>query len=184
MPKATIRLPNGTVIIVDGAKSDVKDILGFAAGGRRETSERHLGERTERKPSPTPATAQTPENADGDTDHLAQIINQIKNCSEAEKIEAQILDQTSQVNRALLPLYIAHEYMKGHRGLTTGEISKVTKDLGTPISGANVSHTFAGSAMRYVMTRGIRKRGQPTLYSLNRRGVQYIKSVLAGATNG
>jgi hypothetical protein len=99
-------------------------------------------------------------------------------------IETQILDKAGQVNRVILPLYIVHEYMENKIGLTTGEVSKVTKELGIPISPANVSHTYIGSGKRYVLADIARKRGRPVRYQLSRRGVTYLKEVLKGTEGG
>lgn len=114
---------------------------------------------------------------------IMAIIAQIKNSEEADIIAERILDRTSAVDRILLPLYIVHEYMGNAFGLTSGEISGITRDLGTPISMANVAHAFSSSASRYVVGDKVRKKGVPVRYKLSRKGLSYIKSIISSATN-
>jgi hypothetical protein len=54
---------------------------------------------------------------------VAAIIALVKDCDDAEAIEKQILDKTSQVNRTLLPLYVVYKHMNNRFSLTSGEIS-------------------------------------------------------------
>jgi hypothetical protein len=110
-------------------------------------------------------------------------VNLTKTCDEAESIEAQILDRTSQVDRTLLPLYVVHEHLGNKFGLSSGDVSKITTDLGVPISTANASGTLSGTAAKYVMGDKVRKRGQAVRYKLSRRGVQYMKAVIAGKSD-
>jgi len=104
----------------------------------------------------------------------------VKNCDEAESIENKILDKASQVNRTLLPLYIVHEHMDNAVALTSGDINKITTDLGIPIATPNASRTLSGTASRYVIGDQVRTKGQPVRYKLSHRGIQYIKSVITG----
>ena len=118
-----------------------------------------------------------------DSIDYTQIVNLVKTCEEAEAIEKQILNRDSQVDRTLLPLYIVHEYLDNAFALTSGEIGKITTDLGIPISQPNASRTLAGTASRYVIGDKIKKKGQAVRYKLHRRGVDYIKSVIGGSGN-
>jgi hypothetical protein len=112
--------------------------------------------------------------------NLAEIVNLVKNCDEAESIENQILDRASQVDRVLLPLYIVHEYLDNSFGLSSGDIGRITRDLGVPVSQPNASRTLSGTASKYVMADGVRKKGTKLTYKLSRRGVTYIKGVISG----
>lgn len=180
MPKASFKLPNGTLISVEGSEEEVIRLLHLYGSAESDSRASRRKRPNRQATRPVPQASRSVDRASID---LAEIVNQVKTCAEAEKIELQILDATSQVNRVLLPLYIVNEYFDETKGLTTGDISKITKELGIPISTANVSHTLSGSANRYVMTDGVRKRGQPTKYRLIRRGQQYMKSVLAGKSD-
>lgn len=181
MTKATFTLANGTKVEIEGSAEEIQELLSFYSGDRA-------------PPQGSPPTGKKPRTirsrddvSQPDSDEtepgsqLAQIVNLIKSCDEAELIETSILDRSSQVDRTLLPLYIVHKHLGEGKGLTSGEVSKVTTDLGVPISGPNASRTLSGSASKYVMSDTVRRKGQRVRYVLNRRGVQYLESVIAGA---
>lgn len=112
--------------------------------------------------------------------NCTEIVNLVKDCDEADRIETQILDGSSQVNRTLLPLYIVHEHLGNAFALTSGEVNKVTTDLSIPISTPNASNTLSGTASRYVIGDKIKKKGLAVRYKLSRRGVKYMKDLLKG----
>ena len=179
MAKASITLPNGTVVNIEGTPEEVRQLLEFYSGQPSEIQRR----RSSKKPASTKKAGKKKETVSEGVD-CAEIVNLIKECDEAEAIEEQILDRTSQVNRTLLPLYIVHEYLANNHKLTSGEISKVTTDLGIPISQPNASRTLSGTASRYVIGDKVKKKGQPVRYKLSRRGVKYMKAVLEGTESG
>ena len=135
---------------------------------------------------PKTATIESGLNTDGDgnvsVDH-AKIVEKIKTCDEVDSIERKILSRSSQVNRTLLPLYIVHEYFTSGFGLSSGDIAKITTDLGIPIAVANASGTLSGKASKYVIGDSIRKKGGVVKYKLHKRGVDYMKSVIEGTSN-
>lgn len=114
------------------------------------------------------------------TADLSRIVNLAKNSDEAEDIERHILDRASQVDRTLLPLYLVHEHLDNAFGLSSGEVCKITTDLGVPVSQPNASKTLSGTAAKYVIGDRVRKRGQLVRYKLSRRGVQYMQAVIRG----
>lgn len=173
MPKAMITLPDGTVITVDGTQEEVAALVQLYSAKKSSPV------RTKSKKRSTVKTS----SEDSVEIDYNQIVNLIKTVEEAEDIEANILDRSSQVDRTLLPLYIAKEYLDEHLGLTSGDISKITTDLGIPISQPNASRALSGTASRYVIADKVRKKGHPTRYRLSRRGEQYIKSVISPAVN-
>jgi hypothetical protein len=176
MPKATLTLPNGTVVTVEGDSDAIKELLDYYGASSTQAPAQPRKRATEAAPS----AQRSPAVSEGQPDYAA-IVNLVKNCEEAERIESQILDKTSQVDRTLLPLYIVHEHLNNALGLTSGDVSKVTTELGIPISQANASRTLSGTGSRYVIGDQVRKKGQPVRYKLSRRGLQYMKSVIAGA---
>jgi len=178
MARATVTLANGTVVNIDGTTAEIKELLSFYGSAHAAPQERqktHATQKPERKTTPR---AQTDEVS------VSEIVKHVKNCDEADDIESRILDTTSQVNRILLPLFVVQKYMGSSHGLTTGEISTVTKDLGIPIHVANVSNALKGSAARYVIGDQVRRRGQPVRYALSRRGLKYIENVIKGTSGG
>ncbi len=172
MLNTSFKLPNGTEVTAKGTVEEVSKLLDFY-------SDSGAGEKPpQRKPTKTQSGSSGKVKTDKEVPDLAEIVNAVKNCDEAEAIETQILDRTSIVNRAILPLYIVHQQMANRFGLTTGEVSKITTNLGVPIATSNVSRTLSGSAKSYVIGDKIRKKGQPVRYKISRRGLKYLKSVI------
>ena len=136
MTKASLALPNGTTVTIEGTSEEVDRLLKLYAGQGPKTEGARKTTQGKQKLKPGKAKAQ------GEELDLAEIVNLIKNCDEAESVEERILDRTSLVNRVLLSLYVVHEYMANKYALTTGDINKITTDLGVPVSTANVSHAF------------------------------------------
>lgn len=169
MTKASLKLPNGTEVQIEGSPEEVHQLLSFYAGDAAKP-----------KPKSSKKPEQEAEKVVSDELDLSDVVNLVKECDEAEKIESQILDRSSQVDRTLLPMYIVHEYLDNNFGLTSGEISKITGDLGIPLSQPNASTTLSGTASRYVKGDKVKKKGQVVRYKLIRRGVQYMKGVIEG----
>jgi hypothetical protein len=183
MAKASIRLPNGTSVLSEGTTDEVRHLLEFygQAGGLPAKAKEKS--RVPKSARARKAPAERKSSSDTDQPNLAEIINLVKNCDEAEAIGTQVLDRTGQVNRILLPLYIVHEYQDNAFALSSGDINKITTDLGIPMQTPNVSGTLSGSASRYVMGDKVRKRGRATRYKLSRGGVKYFKTVLKGSAD-
>lgn len=185
MAKASLKLPNGTVVTLEGTPEEVKDLLELYGGeGQPASRTSSSTRRPASRPKVRGRVAKSSEgNQDGKPD-LNEIVTLAKDCDEAEAIETQVLDRTAQVDRTLLALYIVHEYLENAFGLTSGEVKKITTDLGIPISQPNASRTLSGTASKYVIGDKVKVRGQPVRYKLSRRGVKYMKEVLAGNSNG
>ncbi len=180
MPKAVVKLPNGTVVEIEGSPEEVQRLLTFYGLPTLEPKKPKVSKR-----KPTSAAADTIAKKDAPTPQdLATLINLVRTSEEAEAIETNVLDRTSEVNRVLLPLYLAHKHMGDSFGLTTVEIAAITTDLGIRVFRQNVLRAVTGSGARYVVGDRVRKPGQATRYRLNRRGLQYMKEVLEGASGG
>lgn len=173
MVKAQITLRNGTEITIDGTPQEVQVLLDHY--GQPAAKNRPNGAKKKVAPSKAAKSASAHETAD-----MAEIVNLVKNCDEAESIETQVLNRASQVDRVLLPLYIVHEHLKNAFGLSSGDIARITRELGVPMSQPNASRTLSGTASKYVMGDGVRKKGTRLTYNLSRRGVTYIKGVIKG----
>lgn len=179
MAKATLKLGNGTLVTIEGSLEEVRELLShyegepsISGGGTTGSAQRTGGSRQAAKASP------------GATVDLAAIVNLVKDCDEAEAIETNILDRASQVDRTLLPLYIVHEYLDNAFDLTSGQIAKITADLGIPISQPAASRALSGTASKYVMGDGVKRKGKPVHYKLSRRGVKYVHDVIRGDHSG
>jgi hypothetical protein len=188
MPKASLTLPNGTVVQIEGTTEEVRDLLqhyGAAPAPDHPASRagKAVRRRVRRAAGKSAAAAKPADRAADSGPDLSQIVNLAKNCDEAEDIERQILDRASQVDRTLLPLYLVHEHLENAFGLSSGEVSKVTTDLGVPVSQPNASKTLSGTAAKYVIGDRVRKKGQLVRYKLSRRGLQYMQSVISGGAS-
>jgi len=182
MPKASIILTDGTSVVIEGSPEEVAKLLALYGGAKSKVDATPDPRPTKLKRKPTATTkkgSSTTKKETSDSVDLSAIIETIKNCDQAEKIETQVLDKTGQVNRILLPLFIVHEHLDNAYSMTSGEISHIMKDLGTPVQLPNVSLTLSGTASKYVIGDKVRKKGYPVRYKLSRRGLQYFKEVLS-----
>jgi hypothetical protein len=184
MAKASLKLANGTVVTLEGTPEEVKHLLALYGGEQQQAAKPAARTRSTQKSKARARSVRSPEDKRDGKPDLSGIVTLAKDCDEAEAIEKQILDRTAQVDRTLLPLYIVHEHLSSAFGLTSGEVNKITTDLGIPISQPNASNTLSGTASKYVIGDKVKVRGQPVRYKLSRRGVKYIKEILAGNANG
>ena len=187
MPKATIKLPDGTSVVIEGSPEEVAKLLalyGGEASGTGASSAASIEKPNGKHATPNNKVVASKKAESGDSTNLPAIIKHIKNCDLAESIETMVLDKTGQVNRILLPLFIVHEYMGNAYGLTSGEVSQITTDLGIPVQTPNASRTLSGTASKYVIGDKVRKKGQAVRYKINRRGVKYFKGVLDEESDG
>lgn len=169
MAKASLILPDGTKVDIDGSPEEIRKILGTHAPTQEQIKPEKRREQSE---APTK------------TSNLNEIVNSIKSCKEAELIGKNILDRVSVVDRVLLPLYIVHAYLSPNQGLTSGEISKILSELGIGIHVPNISNTLSSTASKYVLGDKMRKKGQPVRYRISRKGMDYLKTVITGNNNG
>src|SRR6266581_2552374 len=144
MAKATLKLGSGSVVTIEGTADEVHELLTLY-GGRAKASP--MGPKAEAPRSVKDNSA----GQDGLEDRISDVVNRIKSCDEAEEIENQVLDKSDIANRCLLPLYIIHEQLDNKFGLTTGQISAVTKELGVFVHSTNVSRALTGSASKFVL---------------------------------
>lgn len=179
MPKASLTLRNGTTVTIEGTAMEVRDLLTFYDSAPKaslpDPSRTASAASVSLKPRSPSKDEQDPEKP---VDLMA-IVNHIKSCDEAEDMEKNILDRIDQLPRVLLPLYIVYEHMSNMTGLTSGEISRVTTELGIRIMVANASTKLSGAASKYVIGDRARKSGQPVRYKLSRRGHAYVKNIIA-----
>lgn len=120
---------------------------------------------------------QTKKDEKKEIDITLLITNKIKDCDEFEEIEKEVLDKNSIPNRVLLPFYICYKYFP-EQGLTTGNIEKITEELGVRVRTPNVSNAITNSLWKYLAGDSSRKKGKVVVYKLNRKGVNYFESIL------
>lgn len=172
MAKSTIKLENGTTITVEGTVEEVTKLLAVYGGSVKSNPEESTHSS---KPKPTTtSTTRSPENI---VDTVA-LVNATKNADDLEEIEKNILDKASQVDRVLLPIFIADREFGADVSLTSNDIYKFLKEFGISMALPNVSKTLSGTAMKYVIGDSARKKGASTSYKISRKGKQYIEQVL------
>jgi len=171
MAQATFTLQTGALVTIEGTTEEVKSLLGFYENSSinqkkdgKTIEERHIAANDMRE-----------ENAKPEETDIVEIINLAKTRDDAEAIEHNILLQTNEANRTLLPLFIVHENFNNAFGLTTTEIGRITLELG-----AKVSRQNALRALKFSTTGFVTKQGDPPRYTLNKRGALHIKKVLSG----
>ena len=178
MTKASLTLANGTAVIIEGTPTEVHKLLSFYGSPTSKPANGH----GHTPPAPLArhiAAAQVESKTDSELD-LMTIVNHVKSCDDSESIEKHILDQTDQLARVLLPMYVVFEHMNNAHGLTSGQINKVTVQLGVPVKPPNVSKTLSGAASKYIIGDTVRKNGQAVRYKLSRRGHKYMKELITG----
>jgi len=172
MPKANMNLPDGTKIVIEGTVGEIQKII-----ATRYTQQPLIAQNSKnghvRKQKPVATSS-------GEKKDLREIVNAIKNDSDFEKIEENILDKKSQVDRVLLPLYISHKQFGNSCELTSGEVSKILRDLNIQITQPNVAITFSRGASKYVIGNKLRKRGSKVYYRISRSGERHLASVIKG----
>lgn len=174
MPKASVLLPNGTKIEIDGTVEEIQKLTEFYGGGHGTELQAPF------RPKNT-FVSEKPTAADDGVDQpdIAKIVALVRECDEAERIETRVLDQRDVLNRVLLCLWIVQRYVDPTMGLTSGEIERITNQLGVKVAISNASSMLSGKAKIFVTGDTIRKQGGTVRYRLNRRGLQHFESVLA-----
>jgi hypothetical protein len=191
MLKAAFSLPNGTSVTIEGTDMEgtreaIKNILDYYSNSSPVVSPDSTKPNSKVRFKASEKKSESSDTSKVSPDTLTQIIHTIKTCPEAEAIERNILGKAkpAEADRVLLPLYIIHEHFENAFGLTTVEIETVTRDLGRKIkvSRQNANRQFVRTGTtKYVLGDKRRQIGAKIRYTLNTRGVQYIKSVLEKA---
>jgi len=177
MANAKFTTPQGTSLEISGTPEEIQKFLKIYESSTISTTSTNPNPKNKKLPVKRIKSEGSKPKSEN---ILLEIVNKIKDCDEAKEIEENILDRNSQVDKVLLPLYVIHEYLNDDVALQSGEISKITGDLGILIKQPNVSRILSETASRYVMGDKVRKAKQPVKYKLNRKGQKYIKGVITG----
>lgn len=121
-----------------------------------------------------PASVQT--GAANLRDLILSIVNKIGDCDESEEIQRKVFEQKSMEGKILLCFYISHKYFD-NAWLTSGDIEKITSDLGIKIDKRNVTNKIK-ELKQYLESGAVRRKGQPTPYRLNRKGFKRFEEIL------
>lgn len=111
-----------------------------------------------------------------ETDLFLKIANKAGDCEERQEIQKYVMDKRGAEGKVLLSFYISYKYFS-NAWLTSGDIERITSQLGIKIDKRNVSNYLV--TFRPCLESGAaRKRGGPTPYRLNRRGVQRFEEII------
>ena len=174
MAKASMTLPDGTTVQIEGSADEIQKIISL----HRPHPEHAALEKKEKKTMQK--STDTARKIDADKLDLSALVNALKSSDDVELIEKNILDRISMVDRILVPLYIVHKQFADKLPMSTGEISKFLSQLGITIHQANVANTLSSTASKYVLGDKVRVKGHAVRYRLSRRGQQYISTVIQG----
>ena len=113
-----------------------------------------------------------------DEDLVLLIANKIGECEESEEMASKVLNKKNMEARILLCFYVSYKYFK-NAWLTTGDLERITSELGIKIDIGNVSNKIK-DLRKYLESGSARKKGQPTPYRLNRKGSNRFEEILHG----
>jgi hypothetical protein len=178
--KATMLLPNGTKVEIDGDADEVRRLLNDFSGALATlplTIPPKPKPKSKTKTKAKPAAARAQREDDGAVGGITElaVVNHIKEDEAFQWVHA-ILDSKDQMLRALVVLYVAAETDPQGPGVTTGFISRVYLELGVRLTTANVSSELAGRAKKYVLADAVRRKGAAVNYKLSRVGRAFIES--------
>lgn len=171
MAKSKISRPDGTLIEVVGSPEEIKRILELYSGHGEQKFAAGPGKQKD-------GGKKKKTQIENEEDVVIQIVQAIRNSDQSEKIETNILDQSSQVDRVLLPLYMVKKYISEDVKLTSGDIYNVLKQLGIKMALPNVSRTLSKTASKYVIPDSRRRQGGKNPYSLSHKGEKYFVALL------
>jgi hypothetical protein len=183
--KASFKLPNGAIIEVDGTLEEVNAVADHAsryppigsmpAQNMRPAPSQHAWQPHVRAPATD--TQEAPADLD-----IAAVVAIIKDCPEAEVIQARVLDAIplNAMHRTLMCLWAVHRYVNDQLGLTSGDIEKITDQLGIKLEISSASRTLSDKAKAFVSGDSVRRKGGAVHYRLNRRGIQEFERILNG----
>lgn len=107
---------------------------------------------------------------------VLNIVNKVGDCGESEQIKNNVLDARSQEAKLLLCLYMSYKYFF-NQWLNSGDMEEITSELGIKIDTRNITNKLK-EIRQYLESGSTRKKGQPTPYRLNRKGVNRFEEIL------
>ena len=132
------------------------------------------------KPKPTKPAKRKAEKAVGKDEErsvdIPTLVDAINESDNHGKIEENILNKSSRLGRIILCLYYANEVLESPF-LTTGDIEKITNQLGIKLSSQNASKAIKNS-QKYFTADQVRKSGAIMKYKLNRKGISAFATLL------
>ena len=105
----------------------------------------------------------------------ADIANKVNEADNHTKIVQHILNKPKRLPKVLLAFHFAHEC--GFDQLTSGDVEKITDELGVKVEHTSASHCISDNR-RFFSAGAARRRGAKIRYKLNHQGEQTYKKVL------
>ena len=131
---------------------------------------------TTKKEIPSPRVESSNDDEDEEID-IMQIVNAINESGEYDTIEEKILNKSNQLNRILLVFYFVNKIFGNNASITTGDVQKVTDQLGVKIKSSNVAGKMKDNS-KYFSADTVRKKGAIVNYKLNKKGLDYFSELL------
>ena len=128
------------------------------------------------KPKRKPVEKEASTDGDSKVDY-AKITNLVHEFEEYSAVEENILNTNNRLGRILLAFKFAHE--AGYPTITTGDVERITDQLGIKISTSNVSHAIKGNRKYFASDTAV-KKGTVVPYKLNRQGEQAFDKCKTG----
>jgi hypothetical protein len=120
------------------------------------------------------------ESSDDSKNQNLAIANKANDCDETDAI-AKILISRDMQAKLLVCFYVSHKYF-GNKWLTTGDLEKITSELGAKIDIRNISNKIKDTR-QFLESGATRRKGQPTPYRLNRKGVVKFTEIIHAQEN-
>lgn len=117
------------------------------------------------------------EEGNGDSVDIVSIVNAINDSDQHSIIEQKILKKSNQLNRILLAFYFTTQ-VNSSLSITTGDVEKITHQLGIRIKSNNVSRTIKENP-KYFAADTVRKQGAVMKFKINRKGIEQFESIMA-----
>lgn len=132
------------------------------------------GSRARRAPKKTRDEASVGADSETNVD-AATVANRVNEADNHAVIEKHILNKASRLAKVLLAFHFAHEC--GYEQLTSGDVEKITDELGVKVEQSSASHCISDN--RKLFSAGAaRRKGAKVPYKLNRQGSHAYKQVL------
>ena len=120
------------------------------------------------------AKGRTPDDTNVDAVRVSNAINDTENHAQIEK---NILNKGNRLNKILMAFHFAHDC--GYKELTTGDVEKITDQVGIKISKSSASHCISDNR-KFFSAGAARQQGAIIPYKLNRQGEIEYQSIFAG----
>jgi hypothetical protein len=107
---------------------------------------------------------------------IMSVVNAINASDKYDIINKKIIKKSNQLARILMVFYFASK-INGNARITTGDVEKITDQLGIKIKQPNAARTLKAD-MRFFAADSVRKKGTPTKYKLNRKGSDEFEKII------